>query len=382
LSGVPDVLIHGDTVRVPELRHEVPLMLPDPFLYLERGGRRALVISSLEVPRVEAAALDLEVRTPEAFGLDELLAQGTGRSEAELEIAVRACLEYGVTEALVPAGFPLELADLLRARGVDVRPDRELFAGRRRVKNEHELAGVRRAQAAATAGIASVAESLRRAEVASDGGLVLDGEPLTSERLRAGAEAVIAARGGAADDLIVSHGAQTAIGHELGSGQLREGEPIVLDFFPRDRESACFGDMTRTFVVGEAPEELRRFHALCREALDRALAAVRPGVTGKELHRLVCELFHEHGYPTQLSKEPGETLEDGFFHSLGHGVGLEVHEEPGLGRGGTELVAGDVIAVEPGLYRSGFGGCRLEDTVLVTGNGCENLTDYPYDLEP
>jgi Xaa-Pro aminopeptidase len=378
---VPDLVIHGDTVRSPELRHEVPLMLPDPILYLERDGTRAVVVPSLELPRVEAAGLDLEVRTPEAFGIDELLAEGMSRDEAALAVHVRACREFGLTAARVPPSFPLELADRLRAEGIDVRADRGLFAARRRVKNEQELAGIRRAQGAATAGIARVAELLRRAE-RSEGGLVLDGEPLTSERLRTEAEAVIAERGAAADDLIVSHGPQSAVGHELGSGQLQAGEPIVLDFFPRDRESACFGDMTRTFVVGEAPEELRRYHAHCREALDLALAAIRPGVTGKELHRLVCERFHEHGYPTQLSKSPGEVLEDGFFHSLGHGVGLEVHEEPGLGRGGVELVAGDVVAVEPGLYRQGFGGCRLEDLVLVTEDGYESLTDYPYDLEP
>jgi Xaa-Pro aminopeptidase len=140
--------------------------------------------------------------------------------------------------------------------------------------------------------------------------------------------------------------------------------------------------MTRTFVVGPVPEELRRYHELVREALDRALAAIRPGVTGDELHRLVCSFFEQNGQPTLLSKEPGTVLADGFFHSLGHGVGLEVHEAPGLGRSGPALVVGDVLAVEPGLYRSGYGGCRLEDLVLVTADGCENLTDLPYDLEP
>ena len=82
-------------------------------------------------------------------------------------------------------------------------------------------------------------------------------------------------------------------------------------------------------------------------------------------------------------KQPGEVLEEGFFHGLGHGVGLEVHEEPGLGIASTgELVAGDVITLEPGLYRPGYGGCRLEDLVLVTDDGAENLTDFPYDLAP
>ena len=95
---------------------------------------------------------------------------------------------------------------------------------------------------------------------------------------------------------------------------------------------------------------------------------------------MTCELFDQHGFPTQLTKDPDKPLEDGFFHSLGHGVGLEVHELPSLGRLGTELVAGDVLAVEPGLYRKGFGGCRLEDLLLVTDDGAEVLTDFPYDL--
>jgi Xaa-Pro aminopeptidase len=186
----------------------------------------------------------------------------------------------------------------------------------------------------------------------------------------------------APDMLIVSHGTQTAVGHEPGHGQIEEGEPVIADLYPEDPASGCYADMTRTFCLGEPPEELVRFHSLVKEALDRVYDAVRPGVRGSELHRMVCDLFQEHGYPTQLNKDPSKPLEDGFFHSLGHGVGLEVHELPSLGRLGTELVAGDVLAVEPGLYRKGFGGCRLEDLVLVTDDGCEVLTDFPYDLSP
>ena len=100
------------------------------------------------------------------------------------------------------------------------------------------------------------------------------------------------------------------------------------------------------------------------------------------MHTAVCEFFHEHGFPTQLSKKPGEVLEDGFFHGLGHGVGLEVHEQPWLGRSPGDIVAGDVVAVEPGLYRAGYGGCRLEDLVLVTESGAEVITDFPYELQP
>ena len=138
----------------------------------------------------------------------------------------------------------------------------------------------------------------------------------------------------------------------------------------------------RTFTVGEAPEELREFHRLSKEALDLAVAAVKPGLKGIELHRMVCDFFHEHGHKTQLHKEEGEALVDGYFHATGHGVGLEVHERPGVGRVESEpLVEGDVIALEPGLYRNGYGGVRLEDLILVTASGAEVLTSFPYDFE-
>ena len=212
--------------------------------------------------------------------------------------------------------------------------------------------------------------------------VAIDGEPLTSERVKAAIQAAFTAHGCTADEFIVSHGAQTAVGHDMGSGAIRTDEPVLVDLFPRDRESGCHADMTRTFAVGTPPEELVRHQQLVKEALDRAVAEVRPGVDGTAVFRLVCDLFHEHGFPTQLSKQQGEVLEDGFYHGLGHGIGVEVHEHPYLSRAGDDLMAGDVITIEPGLYRKGFGGCRLEDLVLVTDDGAEKLTRYPYDLAP
>ena len=376
-----DVLIYADSLRSPEMRHEVPIAIPDPFLYAERNGERHVVASSFELDRISEVAPDLKTMPLEEFGLDDLYAQGLSRDEIELEVVLRAARRYGIEQASVPSTFPLELADHLRANGIQIAADREQFVSRRRVKNEAELAGIRRAQRAAEAAMTAARDLLRQAE-RKNGSLVLDGETLTCERIKFAVEQAFTANGAFADEFIVSHGAQTAVGHDMGSGPIAPDEPVCLDLFPRDRESGCFADMTRTFVVGEPSDELREFHMLCREALDRSVAAVRPGIAGSELNRICCEIFEEHGFPTLLSKQPGEVLKDGFYHSLGHGVGLEVHEQPTLGRGPGELVAGDVIAVEPGLYRNGYGGCRLEDIVLVTENGAEVLTEYPYDLAP
>jgi Xaa-Pro aminopeptidase len=377
---VGDVLILADSMRSPEMRHEVPLAIPDEFLYAERDGRRVVVVSSLESARIREAGLGIEVMPYEAFGLDELAASGTPPTEAALQMYARACSELGVISASVPPTFPLELADRLRGNGVEVTPDRALFEERRRRKNATEIAGLRRAQRACEAALDAARDMLRRAS--SNGTLMLDGEPLTSERLKAEVERVFAEHGAYADEFIVAHGAQATIGHEGGHGPILPGEAIVFDLFPRDRETGVYTDMTRTYVVGEVPEELREYHRLCKEALERVVVAVKPGVNGRTLFEIPCGLFAEHGYPTQLTKKPGEVLDSGFFHSLGHGVGLEVHERPYLGRVGDDLVSGDVIALEPGLYRPGYGGVRLEDVAIVTDDGIEVVTDYPYELEP
>jgi Xaa-Pro aminopeptidase len=160
--------------------------------------------------------------------------------------------------------------------------------------------------------------------------------------------------------------------------------PIIIDLWPRDEQSGCWADMTRTFVSGGDPaQDVVAWHGLCRTALERVVELARPGVAGRELFDAACEVFEEAGEPTQRTKPEGEPLRDGFFHSLGHGVGLEVHEEPALGRTGADpLVPGDVVAVEPGCYRNGYGGVRLEDLLLITDEGAERLTEFGYELAP
>ncbi|MGH3116888.1 MAG: M24 family metallopeptidase [Gaiellales bacterium] len=374
-----DVLIYADSMHGAEMRHEVSVPIPDPFLYLERGGERHAVVTSFEISRIEP--LGIKAHPMEEFGYDELLAQGLPRHEVLMQTMVRAVQQLGISEAVVPYDFPLELADRIRSDGVQVRPDQEFFSQRRRVKSETELEGIRQAQRGTEAGMAAARDMLRAAEP-SNGVLMLDGEPLTSERIKRRIAEAFNEYGLVSDEMIVAHGGQAASGHDMGSGPIAPGEAVVIDLFPRDRETGCYADMTRTFVVGEIPDELAEYHRLVHEALMRSFDAVKAGEDGRTVFQLVCEIFHEAGYATQLSKQPGEVLANGFFHGLGHGVGLQVHEPPSLSRDPSTLVAGDVVTLEPGLYREGWGGVRLEDLVLVTEDGAENLTNFPYDLKP
>ncbi|HEY6961378.1 MAG TPA: M24 family metallopeptidase [Gaiellaceae bacterium] len=370
---MPDVLMYADTFRSPEMRHEVPLGVPDPILYAEKDGTKHIVTHSMEAARLEELGL-FELILTDQLGLDDLLRSGITPSEMRAELALRGVKEVGVTSAVVPESFPLWLADHLRANGVELTVDRDFFEDRRRAKTGAQLAGMRRAQRAAEAAM-DAARELLRTKVQNGG--------LTVEEVKAAMNVVFAEHSTTADDFIVAPGPQGAVGHDMGSGPIQPGVPVVIDIWPRDNESFVFCDMTRTFVVGDVPDDVREWHRLCKEALDRAISEIKPGADGKSIYDGTCEIFEAAGEPTQRTKEQGKPLSDGFFHGLGHGVGLEVHEQPGLGMiSDKQLVPGDVVTVEPGLYRKGYGGVRLEDLILVTEDGAENLTQYPYDLEP
>jgi Xaa-Pro aminopeptidase len=363
-------LLYGAPEASPDLFHVIPEGVIDPFLYIEADGRRAATVSILDEHKV--APHGIEIIDLFELGIDDLLSSGISRHEVELELCRRACERFGVGQAVVPSEFPLGLADHLRAGGIELTVDPEAFVTRRRMKTEAEIAGIRRAQAAADAAMAVGAQLIRDLR-----------SGLTSEEVREAMQAVCEEHGcELPDDVIVSHGSQGAVGHEAGHGPIGAGEPVIVDIWPRDRSSRCWADMTRTFIAGgtEPPPDIAAWWTLTRESLDRSLAAVRAGADGREVYGVSCEPFEAAGIPTQRSKPAGEKLDEGYYHSLGHGVGLEVHERPNLGRTRDELIAGDVITLEPGCYRKDLGGVRLEDLVLVGENGAEMLTDFPYDL--
>jgi len=379
---VTDVLIYGDTERSAAMRHEVPIVILDPFLLGIVDGRVHVMANPLEVKRIAAAAPDAVLHDMRTLGLAELFESGMDDHQLDLELASRAAAAMGVREAVVDPDMPVAIADRLRADGIALRPDHEAIASRRRVKSAAELAGVRRAQAAAEAGMDVAAALLRDATREGDR-LMLAGEPLTAEAVRSALRDECQRQGAPAPPDVIVASVWQGTGHDPGSGPLPANLPIQVDLWPCDEVSGCWADMTRTFVVGEVSEAVRAQEALVRKTLESARAAVRPGVSGRELYDITCDVFEAAGFPTQRTGPAESDPDEGFQYSLGHGVGLQVHEEPSLRLGGdVELVAGDVIALEPGLWQAGIGGVRFEDLLLVTQEGGETLTDYAYDLAP
>ena len=366
---MPDMLILADTLRSPEMRRELPLAMVDPGIFIERDGHRKAWVTGFEIGRVTAVS-DVEAVGLEELGFDELTAGGMSYAEALHQVViVRACHAAGVTEAVVPRAFPLEAAEALAAAGISVQSDGPGFDRRRRAKTPEQVAGIRRAQRACESAMEAVRAALRRDNV-------------TSEDLHSAIAHAFVDAGMIPVPAIASHGPQVASVHHNGSGPILSSESVVVDIFPMDPESGCYSDMTRTFCIGEPPAELRQYHELVAEALARAKSAAGPGVPGSVVFGAAAEVFESAGLPTLRTKGPNEVLDRGFLHGLGHGVGLEIHEDPYLHLSDDPLLPGDVITLEPGAYRPGFGGCRLEDIALITEDGCEVLTNYRYDLAP
>jgi Xaa-Pro aminopeptidase len=375
------LLLFGDTDRSAAMRHEVPVGIGDPFLFAEVDGRRYVLTTGLEEDRIRRALPDVQILDYFDLGYRECVESGMTMAEAGREVELRAVKQLGLDEAIVPGNFPVALADHLRAAGIAVTVDEPSVELRRRVKTPAELDGIRAAARAAEAAMGAARDVLARAEPGADGALELDGKPLLAEDVRAALREAAREHGAPCPPDVIVSSVWQGSGHEPGSGPLPAGLPIVIDLWPRDEESGCWADMARTFIVGEpAPEHaasIAEREQLVRRVLDDSISGVRPGVKGRELYDAACAAFDAAGYPTRLTS-PGE---EGFQYALGHGVGLEVHEAPGLGLSGHEpLVAGDVVTLEPSLWDSGIGGVMFEDLFRVTETGREQLTHFPYEL--
>ena len=347
---------------------------PDPFVSCYHDDGLALLVSGLEYGRaVEASHADT-VERPADYDRQQLT-EDYGPTEADHRVLARFLSDKGVDTVLVPERFPLSTADGLRDHGIAVEIDTDdPLVDLRATKTPTELDHIREAQTANEAAMAAAESLLSAATVDTNRKLVLDGEPLTSERVKHEIEATLLEDGCGLDSTIVAGGEQAADPHNRGSGPLPAGAPIIVDIFPQDKTTGYHADMTRTFCVGEPSDTHREWYNLTSAALDAALDTVEAGASGADVHAAACDVYEDAGHPT-LRADP--STETGFIHSTGHGVGLAVHEYPRLSPTGGDLEAGQVVTVEPGLYDPAVGGVRIEDIVVVTEDGYENLTDYP-----
>lgn len=366
------------------LYHRIRFLVGDPTAWIgfpqaDGSLRSVLILRDIEMGRARQHANADEVHCPADFTPEGGL---SGDRETATAQAVAECVRRaGVSAVTADRSLPLIYADQLRQIGVDVACDSELGIVERRAKDAGEVDKLREAQQVTEGAMEMACRMIAGATADANGLLQVDGDPLTSERVRSEIDVWLLERGYANPTSIVAGGPTGADCHDYGSGPLYTGQPIIVDIFPQNRQTLYNGDCTRTVVQGQISSQLANMHAAVVEAKEAAVAATKAGVTGEQVHAATAEVIRRLGYAMGL---PGENDPDDYCamtHGTGHGIGLDVHEPPLLDRGGPPLVVGDALTIEPGLYSRAIGGVRVEDMVIVTEDGCLNLNKLQEGLD-
>ncbi len=342
----------------------------DAYAYVQtKEAAEVLLVSDMERGRAEK-----ESRVSRVRSLQEYDYRGKAKERGDSALAYCDCLsqllqELGARKVSIPRDFPYHIAQVLKEDGFSFEAIKSPFHQLRAVKSNEEVEKIKKTQDACNLAMKAAVEMINKSEIVN-GHLNYRGFDLTAEQVRATIDHTLLEHGCEAEGTIVACGKDSANPHWEGSGVLHADEPIVIDIFPRGKQSKYFADMTRTVLKGEASEKLIDMYNAVLEAQEAAIAMIKPGIRCGDIHKKVCDIFEEKGYATYKS---GSTV--GFIHSTGHGVGLEIHEAPSVGENEVVLTQGNIITIEPGLYYPDIGGIRLEDLILVTADGYKNLTE-------
>lgn len=346
----------------------------DPYHFIEHQGKSFLVVAGFEADRARS-----QTKVHTVWSAVALFQRQAGRGDktridmSPAGIAAAALRKIKVRNIEVPAHFPVGVADTLRKAGFRVCVKEGEAYPERLIKTDDEVQAIIKVQRAVERAMAQ-AESVLRTSQIQRGRLLFEGKTLCAEHLKSVIRAKLVEQNCHAEQIIVAPGDQATEPHNEGNGPIRPGELVVIDVFPRSMHTRYWADMTRTFVKGRPSEQLIRQYRAVVGAQKLALSRIRPGVKMCNVHMAVDRYLKLCGY--QTGEKDGRL--QGFIHSTGHGVGLELHERPTFGKNTqTRFLKGMVVTVEPGLYYPGVGGARIEDLVVVTRDGVRNLTRYP-----
>ncbi|MFH1476903.1 MAG: Xaa-Pro peptidase family protein [Verrucomicrobiota bacterium] len=357
------ILAIGSPQENPDIRYRVGFSVPDPVVYVQRAAQKYLVVPLLDRELARCVAPNIQVYSPDALRIPRALRGTLGGWIMGL------LRELGICAVSVAADFPVRVADQLRRAGLRLRVMDGPLIPERALKTRVEIERITACQQAAVRAMRAAIHLIARAGADKKNRLHIRGKLLLSEHVRRTIDRVLADYDCTGAGTIVACGEQAAAPHGIGHGPLCAHQSIVIDIFPRHIEHGYWGDLTRTVVKGTPPPALQKMYIAVKAAQTAALAEIRAGVSGRRVHRVAAAVLTRRGFKTGLLDGRAQ----GFIHSTGHGVGLEVHEAPSLSLRPGRLRAGHVVTVEPGLYYFQHGGVRIEDTVLVTRGGYQKL---------
>ncbi len=352
---------------------------PVVLIELEGGSESILILRDIEMERASRQARVSRVHCPADFTPESGLSGD--RATATAQAAAECLRREGVAVVHGDRALPLIYVEMIRRAGIEVEYDSDLGVMDRRQKDEEEVEHLREAQRVTEEAVERVCRMIARSSANAEGELVYEGVDLTSEYLRTVVDQFLLEQGYSNPHSIIAGGPLASDCHWIGFGALRTETPVIVDIFPTNRATHYCGDCTRTVAHGDIPDEVARMHAAVAAAKEASIAATRAGVTGQSVHEATLDTLVAHGYSVGLPSESDPDTYCGMTCGTGHGIGLEVHEPPLLDFKGPELLVGDALTIEPGLYCRAIGAIRLEDLVIVRADGCENLNTLPEGLD-
>ena len=375
IKGMPHArAVYATTNQNSDALYLARTHVPDAYVMMDLDGERIGIFNALEANRMRTQSAIGTVLPLEEYCEKAKTAFGAA-NPGPGDILALLARERRLVTVEVGSDFPALVLRQAERRGLLFEVAEGPLFPERRIKSDAEAREIRKGNAASSAGFAAIEKILGEATVADNGTLILNGEVLTSERVITEIEIACLRAGAWATETIFACGEQACDPHCEGSGPLRANKLIVADIFPRLDKSGYYGDMSRTYLKGTPSDDQKKLVDTVAEGQKMAFPMIRNGADGRAIHMAVSEFFASKGFPTTI--RDGRNV--GFFHGLGHGVGLDIHEAPRMNRSGSPLAAGMVVTVEPGLYYPEIGGCRIEDVVRVSDDGCEMLSEHPYD---
>ena len=387
------IVVIGDTTLAnPDLTYVAGGALPRGGVYFKRVGERPLlVVSNLDVGNARKLGRVRRINTYTDWGFEKL-ARKYGRQSA-LPHLIAAVLRTERTKGRVgiygrnDLAFGINLADQLKKLGISATGESSptVLEAARETKEHFETNELRRVSRKTSRIVRAAMDALRNMN-RKRGRIFIKNKLATVASVKRMISHMLAEEGlTAPEGTIFAIGARSADPHNAGdpADEIREKRLIVFDIFPQ-AESGYWSDVTRTFVLGRADERSRRLFETVCEAQAGSLDFLRAGVTGEVAMSRACDIIERRGYRTvrDVFKGTATSVTSGFTHSLGHGVGLTIGERPYLSfLSRDRLKAGQVVTVEPGVYVPGFGGVRIEDTVVITPRGIDNLVNVPKEFE-
>lgn len=375
-------MMAGIPARNMSLYQRIRFLVGDPAVVIEvpdgDSQKSILILRDIEMDRARQHARVDAVSCPADFPPSGGLSGD--RETATAQAAAECFRRHGVDFVVADRSLPLIYAQMLTEAGIEVSCDLEMGVTSRRSKDAEEIEHLVEAQHVTEQVMRKACEMVARATADADGWLQHDGKPLTAERVRQSIDIWLLEQGYTNPGSIVAGGTEGADCHNLGSGPLRTGTPVIIDIFPQNQKTLYNGDCTRTVVHGAIPEQVAQMHAAVVAAKAAGIAALRSGVEGGAVHQAVIDMIRAHGFDTALPSADTPDSYCAMVHGTGHGVGLEVHEPPLLDAGGPKLVVGDAVTVEPGVYCKAIGGVRVEDILIVEQDSCRNLNHLPEGL--